>query len=64
MLGEMALNRTRALMAGKQGQDEGTHRNKEAPRGDGGGWGGSTVRALKGEGCVVQVRTKAEGPED
>lgn len=35
MLGETALNRTQALMAGKQGQDEGTYRNKEATHGGG-----------------------------
>lgn len=40
MLGEMALHRTRALVAGKQGQDEGTARNKEATHGEGGGEGG------------------------
>lgn len=43
MLGGMALNRSQALMAGKQGQDEGAHR-KEAPHGVGWGGGGAEFR--------------------
>lgn len=59
MLGEMALNRTQALMAGKQGQDEGTHGIKTPPTGREGG--GQQSSGFKGGGMCLTSRDKSRG---